>query len=237
MNAEDEKVDGYWKSRAALVTLGPTRAYIDPVRYLANVSSGRLGTAIADALLDAGARVDVIAGEGAVVPPSRDRLALHPVSTVDDLVRTVQRLAQRPHPDVILHLMAVLDYQPAAPARHKLPSGQGRITLELAPTPKVIDEMRRLFPGAFLVGFKLQSGIQPEVLLAEGRALLARSRSDAVVCNLLEETEPHNHRAWLLDREGAVVTEPSWRGKEEIARRLVEILPQLAAQKEARHGR
>ncbi|MBE7559609.1 hypothetical protein HS125_11915 [bacterium] len=227
----------FWQDRRALVTLGPTRAYIDPVRYLANVSSGRLGTAIAEALLSAGAVVDVIAGEGAVHPRPAERLALHPIATVEELVRTVHRLAERPHPDVILHLMAVLDYQPAAPAKHKLPSGAGRLTLELAPTPKVIDAMRLLFPAAFLVGFKLQSGVSDEALFAEARALLARSRADAVVCNLLEETEPHNHRAWLLDASGAPVGDQSWRGKEEIARRLVETLPQLAVHKEARHAR
>jgi phosphopantothenoylcysteine synthetase/decarboxylase len=207
-----------WKNRRVLITMGPMRAYIDPVRYIANCSTGGLGTALANHLSDQGAEVVAVAGAAEILP--QYPVSVNHITTFFDFQDMLKNLSAAGEIfDAVFHLMAVLDYIPEDYLSKKIDSGRGELVLRLAPTPKMIDELKELFPDAFLVGFKLESGLSLEQLLERGRALMRRSGADACVCNLTEAMGQRNHRAYLVDRTG-LVAEDGWIGKDEIARNL-----------------
>jgi len=179
-----------------LVTAGPTREYLDPVRYLSNASTGRMGAALAEAAKGAGHRVALVLGPVGTVPP-----------TVDDLVRVTsaremyEAVADRFGAcDVFLAAAAVADYRPAAPSAEKLRKAAAPRTLDLEPTPDILAEMaRRRRPGQVLVGFCLES----EDLEARARAKLQAKDLDLVVANSPAAIGADRQDALLIRRDGS----------------------------------
>jgi phosphopantothenoylcysteine synthetase/decarboxylase len=209
--------------RRLLVTSGPTRGPIDRVRYISNKSTGRLGTAIAGAALAAGAEVTFVYGTESLVPQPHPALRLVEVETVSDLLAALEReLAARPH-DAIVHLMAVLDYEPAEYLPEKTASGKREWVIRLKPTPKVIALLKEWAPGAVLVGFKLEDSLPDAELIATAQALARKTAAGFVVANNLAEIEQGRHRALLVAPSGTVLAEVV--GKEAIAD---EVLTQVA---------
>lgn len=217
-----------WYGKRIGVTAGPTRAWIDPVRYLANASTGELGSLIAEGLAERGASVDLVHGPGSRLPTRAD-IRRHPVETVADLEGALERLASEPTPfDVWVHAMAVLDYIPSEASPGKISSNQEEWVLRLKPTPKVIGRFKVLFPSALLVGFKLETTEDVGELRREAETLSRRHGCDLVVANACPFHTPGVHTAHLLDPEA----EDSWtgpfEGKHEIARALINRLESKA---------
>lgn len=209
-----------------LITSGPLRAPIDAIRYLANTSSGRLGSLLAAEALERGAEVSYICGPGSVRPdPERlgedrkERLKILPVTTFDDLMRTIGGELSSGTYDVVLHAMAVLDYVPGKASPAKTPSGRDRWTLTLVPTPKIIDMIKRWDPDLLLVGFKLEVDAGRRQLIAAARELALRSGADLTVANDFRDVQNDRHRALVVTADGRV--EGEYRGKEQIARGLL----------------
>ncbi|MEE2645448.1 MAG: phosphopantothenoylcysteine decarboxylase [Myxococcota bacterium] len=198
-----------------LITGGPTPVALDNVRRLGNRFTGRLATEIAEALLYAGAEVELLLGRGAITPPAHI-----PFSWVDDYesyrARILERVIGESPPTMGIFSAAVADYQPSAVEEGKIPSGRARWQLELAPTEKVIDLARAAAPGLFMVTFKYQEGMSHEALLALGEERL--KRYEMVIVNRGEEKGPAGEQiAWLLRRG-----HPPLRGegKKQIAKQL-----------------
>lgn len=217
-----------WFGKRVGVTAGPTRAWIDPVRYLANASTGELGALIAEGLAERGASVDFVHGPGSLVP-SRQNIRPHPVETVSDLEIALESLAsEQTLFDVWIHAMAVLDYIPSEASPGKISSNQEEWVLRLKPTPKVISHFKILFPSALLVGFKLETTADVDELRREAETLSRRHGCDLVVANACPFHTPGVHTAHLLDPEA----EDSWTGpfdgKIEIARALIDRLESKA---------
>lgn len=211
--------------RRLLVTSGPTRGPIDRVRYISNKSTGRLGTAIAAKALAAGAEVTFVYGSESLVPDPHPALLLVEVETVSDLLTAVKReLTRRPH-DAIIHLMAVLDYEPAEFRPEKTASGKREWVVRLKPTPKVIARLKEWAPGALLVGFKLEDRLPDAELIAEAQALAEKNGAAFVVANNLAEIEAGRHRALFVAPAGAVLAEVV--GKEAIADELLRQVARL----------
>ena len=181
-DARTERLSG----RRVVVTAGGTREPLDPVRFLGNRSSGRLGVALAEAARDLGADVTLIAAHLEVPVPHGVTLA--EVGTTEDLLAAC--LAAAPAADLVVMAAAVADYRPAATADHKLKkrdTGE-RTTLELVQNPDVLRELvaRRSAAGPgnqVLVGFAAETETDPERLLALGREKLARKGCDFLVLN------------------------------------------------------
>jgi phosphopantothenoylcysteine decarboxylase / phosphopantothenate---cysteine ligase len=157
-----------------LVTAGPTREKIDPVRYLTNRSSGRMGYAIAEAALRRGARVLLVSGPTALAAPGAAELT--PVETAEEMLAAVLKLL--PESTVVIKTAAVADFRPKTAARQKI-KRRGEMTLELEPTADILAEVARRKTAQIVVGFAAET----ENVLENARKKLASKALDAIVVN------------------------------------------------------
>ena len=158
-----------------LVTAGGTREALDPVRFLGNRSSGKMGYALAEAAQARGARVILISGPSALYPPAHCDVVK--VTTADEMRQAV--LARMAEATLVIKAAAVADYRPLNVSEQKL-KRTGPLTLELAPTEDILAEVvRRRRPGQIIIGFAAETENQME----NGRAKLLRKGADAIVVN------------------------------------------------------
>jgi phosphopantothenoylcysteine decarboxylase / phosphopantothenate---cysteine ligase len=157
-----------------LITAGPTREKIDPVRYLTNRSSGRMGYALAEAALRRGARVLLVSGPTALKPPGAAEVT--PVESAAEMRDAVLRLL--PDASVVIKTAAVADYRPKQIAEQKM-KRSGPISLELEPTSDILAEVARLKKSQIIVGFAAET----QNALENARKKLASKALDAIVVN------------------------------------------------------
>ncbi len=207
-----------------LVTSGPTRAWIDRVRYIANASTGALGASIVRALVEHGYRVLHIAGRGSELPDVSvaGSVDTRMIETVGDLVDAVREAAAAGDIRAIVHAMAVLDYEPERTMDAKRSSNTLSWDLRLVRTPKVTAIMRELMPDARFVGFKLETGVSEEELVTRALASLRTHGLDIVVANDLDAVGPERHEALFVDPTGSVVARAGT--KPDIAGRIAFIM-------------
>jgi len=203
------------------VTGGGTREPLDAVRWIGNVSTGRMAGALARAAAARGHRVTLFLAEHAPAPRS-PRIALVRFVTSADLSRALR--ARRRAPDVIVHAAAVSDYAPR-PQRGKVSSGKASWTVELAPLPKLAPQLRRRHPRAILCLFKLEAAIPRAELVARATRTARAARAQRIFANLLEEVGA-GHRGWLIDPARGEATE--LRSRPAIARGIVRACEALA---------
>ncbi len=176
--AVDGPEDGDLAGRTVVVTAGGTREPLDPVRYLGNRSTGRMGFAIATAAVRRGAVVHLVAAPSALPTPAG--VTRHEVTTALDLQAAVTAL--RDEADVIVKAAAVADFRPLRVREQKLKKDAGVPTIELTPNPDILAELgawRDGRPRPVLVGFAAET----EDLDRHGPAKLARKRADLLVVN------------------------------------------------------
>jgi phosphopantothenoylcysteine decarboxylase/phosphopantothenate--cysteine ligase len=157
-----------------LVTAGPTREKIDPVRYLTNRSSGRMGYAIAEAALRRGARVLLVSGPTAIAAPGAAELTQ--VETAEEMLAAVLKVL--PEATVVIKTAAVSDFRPKAAAGQKI-KRKGETTLELEPTADILAEVARRKTTQIVMGFAAET----ENVLENARKKLAAKSLDAIVVN------------------------------------------------------
>src|SRR5882762_1049510 len=157
-----------------LITAGPTRERIDPVRYLSNRSSGRMGYALAEAALRRGARVFLVSGPTALTPPGAAEVKR--VESADQMRDAVLNLL--PQASVIIKTAAVSDYRPKAAAGQKI-KGKSAMTLELEATPDILKELSLRKESQIVVGFAAET----ENVLENARQKLVAKNLDAIVVN------------------------------------------------------
>ena len=177
-----------------VVTAGPTYEPLDAVRRLTNFSTGKLGVELANYLTDQGHAVTLLVGESATYPGTRRAAQVRPFTTTASL-RAGLMAGGGPAVDAVFHAAAVSDFtfgavwqrSPAgeltAVKAGKIGTRDGSLLVELAPTPKLIYELRGWFPRARLVGWKFEvDGQRPDVLAA-ARRQLAEAHTDLCVAN------------------------------------------------------
>lgn len=158
-----------------LVTAGPTREPVDPVRYLTNRSSGKMGYAMAEAAVRRGARVILVSGPTAIAPPSGAEFVS--VQTAEEMHRVV--LARVKESTVLVKAAAVADYRPAAPQSRKIKRGAGPAVLELESTPDILADLAREKGSRFFIGFAAET----DNLAENARKKLEGKKVDMVVAN------------------------------------------------------
>lgn len=185
-----------WLGRRIIVTAGPTYEAIDPVRFIGNRSSGKMGFAIAAAAARRGAQVELIAGPvHLATPPGVTRSDVH---TALEMQSALQRAVATP-PDAIVMAAAVGDFRPSSPLTHKAPRADG-LKLELVENPDLIAELARGLgsPRPVLVGFALETGTD-DAVVARAQQKLKRKGLDLVVANPASEAfEGDTNRVHLV---------------------------------------
>jgi phosphopantothenoylcysteine decarboxylase/phosphopantothenate--cysteine ligase len=158
-----------------LITAGGTREALDPVRYIGNRSSGKMGYALADAAQSRGAKVILISGPSALHAPARCEMV--PVTTAEEMRKAV--LGRMAEATMVIKAAAVADYRPVNISEQKL-KRVGPMTLELAPTEDILAEVtKQRRPGQLIIGFAAETQNPVE----NGRAKLLRKGADAIVVN------------------------------------------------------
>ena len=170
-----------FKGKKALVTAGPTHEPIDPVRFIGNHSSGKMGLAIADELASRGVEVSLVLGPGSANPRNNNVKAIH-VETAEQMYEAC--LVQSHQMDIIVMAAAVADYTPARPSEEKLKKKEGQMVLELNRTKDILKELgMKKKPGQVLVGFALENRNEQEY--AESK--LKEKNADLIVLNSLRD--------------------------------------------------
>ncbi len=169
------------EGKCALVTAGSTREALDPVRYLGNRSSGRMGFALAAAAADAGAKVILVSGPSAL--PTPERVERVDVVSTEDMHRAV--LERAGDCDLLLAAAAVADYRPAERAEQKIEKTGETLHLSLVQNPDILAEAAARHPQLFTVGFAAETGPPAE----RGRRKLDAKKLDLVVANDVSRTD------------------------------------------------
>lgn len=207
-----------------VVTAGPTREPIDPVRFVSNRSSGKMGYALAEAAAARGADVTLLAGPTALPDPPGLR-TVH-VETAEQMARAAFAAAE--DADVFIGAAAVSDFAPAQVASQKIKKGAGRETIELAPTTDIITTLAARGDGRLHVGFSMET----TDVERHAREKLERKLLDVIVAN--DVTQPgagfaHDTNAVLiLDRAGGAEHVPLCT-KREVADRVLDVVVRLRA--------
>jgi len=187
-----------------LITAGPTREPLDPVRFLSNPSSGRMGYALAQAASAAGHTVHLITGPTHISPPEVQ--ALTRVTTAQEMWEAVS--SQLDSSDVLIMAAAVADYRPKVFTDKKIKKGDGPITLELERTPDILLSAARTKAQRLHVGFAAETGD----LIENARAKLEAKALDLIVANDVTEAGSgfgtDTNRATLLWRDGRIEALP-----------------------------
>jgi phosphopantothenoylcysteine decarboxylase/phosphopantothenate--cysteine ligase len=170
--------------RRVLVTAGPTREPIDPVRFLSNHSSGRMGYAVARAARDRGADVVLVSGPVALAPPLGVRVVR--VETAAEMQSAVLDLA--PGCDVVVMTAAVADFRPAAPSASKIKKAGAASTLDLAPNADILVALDRALGDRAERPVRVGFAAETDDLVANARDKLARKGLDLVVANPVPAT-------------------------------------------------
>lgn len=203
------------------VTAGPTQEALDPVRYLTNHSSGRMGYAIAREAMLRGAQVTLISGPTALPPVPG--VSMRPVTSARDMLEAVQ--AALPDTDILIKAAAVADYRPTSVADNKIKKHDGDMSIPLERTGDILGWVaQNRHPGLFVCGFSMET----ENMLENSAEKLKRKRLDMVVANNLKEDGAGfgvaTNIVTILTPDG--VKELPLMGKDEVAARLLDAIEQ-----------
>ena len=212
-----------WEGRRVLVTAGPTRERLDPVRVVTNRSSGRMGYALAHEAWLRGADVTLVSGPATLEPPPGVEVVR--VESTAEMAAAVGEAL--PLADVLLMAAAPADYRPAAPLAEKTKRGEGALKVDLEPTRDILAEtLPRRKKGALVVGFALETGDAA----AKARAKLEAKGLDVIVANDASEPgagpEVATNRVTVIGKDGAEALPlmPKERVAEEILDRLERLI-------------
>lgn len=218
-------LDSRWVDREVLVTAGPTREELDPVRFLGNRSSGRMGFALARAAWRRGARVRLVTGPSPLPdPPGVETIR---VESAEEMEKAV--LAQSPQADILVFAAAVADYRPRDPVTAKVKrsrKGDG-MEIHLEPTPDIaLASLKSRKPGSLALGFALET----EDLRENARRKLKEKDFQLIAANSAVEEgagfDVDTNRVTILDTDGGAEELPVL-PKDEVAERLLDRLSEL----------
>jgi phosphopantothenoylcysteine decarboxylase/phosphopantothenate--cysteine ligase len=209
-----------------LITAGPTREKIDPVRYLTNRSSGRMGYALAEAALRRGARVLLVSGPTALTPPGAAEVTQ--VESAEEMRDAVLKLL--PQASIVIKTAAVSDYRPRVAASQKM-KRKGPMTLELEATPDILKELSSRKQLQIVVGFAAET----ENVLENARQKLVAKNLDAIIVNDVSREgvgfDSDRNAVTIITRDE--VAEVAETTKWEIAQRVLDQVVRLRQQRKS----
>jgi phosphopantothenoylcysteine decarboxylase / phosphopantothenate---cysteine ligase len=216
--------------KRVLVTAGSTIEYIDPIRVITNLSSGKMGIAIAQEAQRMGATVTLVYGHGTLSPETGKIVR---VNTGEEMYKAVvSELLSETH-DIAVMAAAVADFAPAKKSDKKINTKLGKMELSLVATRKIIDEVKNNSKDTFLVAFKADYCVSESVLIEKAYRKLKECNADIIVANDLgrKGSEPGSdiNEVFIVDRDKKIVHLPP-ESKAQVARRLLELVAELTAE-------
>lgn len=188
------------QGKTVLISAGPTREFLDPIRFLSNPSSGRMGYALAASARARGARVILVSGPTTLPAPFGVKMEL--VQSAEEMRNAM--LTHLEEADIIIKAAAVADYRPVRCSLSKIKKGPGRLTLELERTPDILQEIGSRKGKRLVVGFAAET----EDLVENAKRKLRRKNLDMIVANEIDQPEggfgQEANQVKLIDREGRV---------------------------------
>jgi len=208
---------GQFAGRKVVITAGPTREPIDPVRFITNRSSGRMGYALAEAAAEAGAEVLLVSGPVAL--PAPERVTRLSVETAGEMHSAV--MAHLADADIFIGTAAVADYRVAEAAEHKIKKQAEQLELRLVRNPDILADVAALEPRPFVVGFAAET----ENLVEHAREKLKRKRLDMIAANRVgagQGFDAEDNALEVLWPDGQASLPRA--SKSQLARELVELI-------------
>jgi phosphopantothenoylcysteine decarboxylase/phosphopantothenate--cysteine ligase len=220
--------------KRVLVTAGSTIEYIDPIRIMTNLSSGRMGIAIAQEAQRMGATVTLVYGHGTLNPATGKIVR---VNTGEEMYKAVvSELSTKRH-DIAVMAAAVADFTPAKKSDKKIDTKLGKMELSLVATRKIIDEVKKKSKDTFLVAFKADYCVSDSVLIEKAYRKLKECDADIIVANDLgrKGSEPGSDKneVFIVNRNKKIVHLPP-ESKAQVARKLLELVAEFVNSREAR---
>jgi phosphopantothenoylcysteine decarboxylase/phosphopantothenate--cysteine ligase len=209
------------EGKQILVTAGPTREPLDPVRYISNRSSGRMGYAIAEAAMRRGARVTLVSGPVSIAAPPG--VELQRVGTAREMHAAV--MAAAPHQQIVIKAAAVADFAAAdvAPQKIKKREGNDELTLTLRKNPDILAGLAQLDPRPFIVAFAAETNDVEE----NAREKLQRKGADLIVANDVADAsigfDSEQNEVLVIARDGSM-TRIAKAAKSAVANRILDMV-------------
>lgn len=206
-----------------MITAGPTRAYLDAFRYITNPSSGKMGVALAQNALARGAEVTIIYGPGEAKPPRTAKII--EIKTTEEMLNAVISELRETKYDAAILSAAAADYGPAERRMEKTPSGRQEWVIYLKPLPKVVENVKKIDPEVFLIGFKAEYAISDEELIDRAYKRMKGAGMDLIVANDVAREKTgfgtDTNEVFIIDPEHRV-THLNLQPKIEIAKRILD---------------
>jgi phosphopantothenoylcysteine decarboxylase / phosphopantothenate---cysteine ligase len=204
-----------------LITSGPTRQYLDPVRYLTNASSGRMGAALAAAAIEAGHQVLIVSGPVEVLYPEKAELVS--VISTEDMLEACLKIF--PACNGLIAAAAPCDYRPVTVASHKIRKTGDSLNLQLVETPDVVARLGAAKNTQWMVAFALETE-DPRIRAMQK---LERKKCDLIVVNGPEAVYAMDTRVEVFDASGDVVA--AFAGsKQDVSRRIFRVIEERLMQ-------
>ena len=219
--------------KRVLVTAGSTIEYIDPIRIMTNLSSGKMGIAIAQEAQRMGATVTLVYGHGNLNPTATGKIVR--VNTGEEMYKAVVSEMSSKRQDIAIMSAAVADFAPAKKLDKKIDTKLGKMELSLVATRKIIDEVKNKSKDTFLVAFKADYCVSDSVLIEKAYRKLKECGADIIVANDLgrrgSEPGSDENEVFIVDRDKKFVHLPL-ESKAQVARSLLEIVAEYVSRRE-----
>lgn len=198
------------------MTAGPTIEYIDPVRIITNLSSGKTGSLLASELVSAGAKVTLVYGPANEKPPSGVKIIN--VTTNKEMLDETKKELKKKY-DIIIMAAAASDYTPQNTSKSKIKSDKESLVIRLKKAPKIIDHVKKLQKDALLIGFKAETNLTKNALIKSAQKKMKDSGADIVIANDIGKRYQKNtdyNQVFFVD--GKKVIASGWKKKEKIVK-------------------
>ncbi|MFQ5573893.1 MAG: phosphopantothenoylcysteine decarboxylase, partial [Nitrosopumilaceae archaeon] len=199
-----------------LMTAGPTVEYIDPVRVVTNLSTGKMGVLLASELVSAGAKVTFVYGPGTAIPPKGAKVI--PVKTTKEMFDAVKKEMKKKF-DIVILAAAASDYTVQNFNHSKIKSSKKSLQIKLKQSPKIINQIKKIQKNVFLVGFKSETNISKKKLEEISRKKMKESKADLMIANDIGaryRKNPDYNEIILVNSKKAVSS--GWKRKEKLAK-------------------
>jgi phosphopantothenoylcysteine decarboxylase/phosphopantothenate--cysteine ligase len=222
--------ESFFFEKNILVTAGGTIEYIDPIRVITNLSSGKMGNLIAEEAIRLGANITLVYGHGTYSPKSLPNLNIVRVNTSKEMYDVVMSELSSKRYDVAILSAAVADFTPERKTIKKIRTSTGKLLLPLSPTQKIINHVKHMSKQTFLVGFKAEYNVSDSNLIKGAYRKLKECKGDLIVANDVGRKNSaigsESNEVFVIDKHRNILHLPP-QNKISIARKLFNVIENL----------